>query len=380
MAPYVIARAEAADAEADKEKLISILKDRAFDESSIEGKATSVKYKGHTFKVDTTGKFYLEDTPGKKHTLRIYYNEKSPPGEKEFLIYDPKHPAAGLEENPLNTGSATPEQTNDFDDLVSLQRQYGIYSMKTKNPECYFAYAAQRIKTSNPFKRLLALEREENPRPLAFGNDREWEEFKRDLKAVFKPLEGPNSYIVILGTSTTFFSENPRKGRNSALFEEVPACVERSEDPKKSLMVYTFDTPGQDRSDLDVHLLIPTLSNLCHKAEAKARNALGNTGERIVYYENTLDKCFLQSVRPELKGQVRPLKTKPSSLLSSALPDKALGKFLRKWTKKLKREINFSVLIRPDQRKEPLTEPGVKDFSQTDYLKRRIIIPLTGTN
>lgn len=357
----------------DKTELMFLLKKLRFNKDLSKDLAREVRYKGRVFSVDTEGNFYLEDSKGKKHVLNIYYDEKQSKGKQIFIIEDPNHPSAGLPYNPYSTRNATPQETLDFANLVQLQRLIGIHAMKTKHPECYFAYAAQRLKLKHPYKTLLNLEKENNPKPLGFINAEEWEEFKSDLQALFKPFASPDAHIVLIGTSTTFFSENPLKGKNISLFESYPQCLKSIQDPEKISTVYTFDTPGK-RSDLDLHVLIPSLSNLCDKAEEHV--SLGNTGERNVYFENSVYKCFLESKDSDIRNQVKDIKVKVFNLFDTTYPDKALGRFIRKWTKNLKRPINFSVVIRPDQRKSPLSEPGVKDFNESAYLKRPIVIPI----
>jgi hypothetical protein len=359
-----------AESEDIKEQLNSILTKKHFDNSKVINKKKEIIFKGYKFVLDNAGKFYKDDGNDKKYPLEIFFDERYD-NKKEFLIVD-RHepPIAGLHPNPLSTAGAAPTETNDFDDIVSTQRQYGIFSIKSKNPSCYYAYAEKRL-SKNPLERLLALERPNNPRPLVFESDNDWEDFKRDLKNVFSAFKGPNSYIVIVGTSTTFFSENPKKGKNEPLFESAPACLARAANPVNSLDVYTFDTPHKELSDLDVHILIPELSDLCESAAV-----LGNNGQREVYYQDTLDKCLSKSPIKELRELVKPVAGNNNTLKLAMVPDKVIGQFFSKWTAKLnQRDINFSVLIRPDQRKGSLYKP-VKDFGEESYLKGRFVIPI----
>jgi hypothetical protein len=352
-----------------KSRLTALLKNRSFDKNLTRDKTTKVFYQRNQFELDNEGRFY-EQVLDKKYPLEIFYDQ-SHPKQKLFLIFDPHQPPhAELPQNPLSTLAATLAQTNDFDDIVSVQRMYGIYSMKSKNPECYYAYAKVRL-PKNPLERLLALERSDNPRPLVFESDSDWEEFKDDIKNIFSSFRGPSSFVAITGTSTTFFSENPKKGRNAPLFETVPTCIERAHDPKKSLEVYTFDTPGAEPSDIDIHVLIPELSDLCNRALVE-----GNNGQRIVYWENTMDKCLRLSSQQMVRDMVKPVNGPTNTLKKAVVIDKPLGQFFSKWSHKLpNRDINFSVLIRPDQRKDPLTKPSV-DFRQEHYLQGKFVIPI----
>lgn len=361
------------DVEDKEQELISLLSNKTLNQALLEGKKRSVSYEGHTFKINDDGLFYLEDEPGEVHALEIVFNKKNDV-KKEFLIIDSSDEKALIKPNPLSTNKASKEQMEDFDDLVSAQRIIGIHHMKSKNPQCYLAYAKERLK-GDWLERIHALEREEDPRPLAFSNDEEWNEFKTELKELLSPFKGPDAYVAILGSSSTFISENPKKGKNSLLFEEYPACLKNAENNGD---LYTFDTPGQEPSDLDVDLLLPKLSELCEKAQQKEEelgSSLGNDGYRPMYFENTLDKCLLQSDDSALKSLVRAVKGNDNSLFRAAVGDKELGLFIKKWTKKLGRDINFTVIIRPDLRKDS-KEPEQKDYSETDYMKRNVLIPI----
>lgn len=356
-------------------ELDSILKNYHMDMNFLKGKANSINYDGRQFKLDdTNGNFYTQDKNGIKHPLEIYVNKEKLP-QKEFVIFDPHAPAAQLRSNPLILIGTTNEQQNMLDDIVSVQRQFGIYSMKHDHPECYLAYAVNRLGAKGVEERLIALERASNPRPLVFESDKDWHEFKEDLKDLFHAFKGPQSYISIIGTSTTFFSENPRKGKNAPLFQSAPDCINRANDPIASLDVYTYDTPGNP-SDIDIQLFMPELSDLCDKA-----NAPGNNGQREVYSENTMDQCFRKSTDESVRSLVTPNSMgQYMSLLKSIVPEKALGQFYKKWDSKLKdpngesREINFSVQIRPDQRKAPMTQPNNRDFENGPYSQGRFVI------
>lgn len=349
-----------------KTQLLDLLSKETFNRAILRKKA--VEFKDHKFRLGRSGQFYLEEK-GKRYPLQIFINENTE--RKEFLIFD-HHNKGVIKPNPMSTLGSTPAQLNAFDDIVSAQRKLGIYTMKSKNPECYFAYAEERL-IDNPYERLLAMERPDNPRPLVFKDDMQYAEFKDDLINLFSDFKSPESYIAIIGTSTTFFSENPRKGKNRALFEKAPQCIKRAEDPKASQEVYTFDTPGKDLSDLDIHVLIPQLSELCEKAQV-----WGNNGSRETYYENTLDKCFLVADEARLRAMVKPVKGMIDSLFAgSMVPGQALDEFFKKWQKLLDgRAINFSVHIRPDLSGEPRKKPEENNFEQSPYIKGRFVIPI----
>jgi len=351
-----------------EEQLITILKNQKFDESLVKGKANNITFKGNKFVLENNGVFYKVDDSGKKYPLQIYY-DKSRPSAREYLIFDPSQPPeAGLSPNPLSTHEATTDETRIVDDIVSSQREYGIFTIKTINSDCYFAYAKARL-GANALERVLALERPVNPRPLPFANDDDWEEFKTEIKHLFNKFKSKQSYIAFKGTSTTFFSQNPRKGRNSYLFESAPDCVKRASNPNESFDVYTFDTPGSERSDLDIDLFIPDLSALCETAGVK-----GNNGLRENYYENTVDQCLRISPDASLRNMVKTVPGKANTLKGALIPGTELDTFFKKWATKLDgRPINFSVAIRPDQRKGILERPEA-DFSNDPLLKGQFTI------
>jgi len=346
-------------------KLEDILTKRSFDDSLIKDKTRSVSFAGVNYVLDDKGILHKE---GGASELEIYYNPATGT-HRSFLIEDKSAPKGAT--NPLSTISGDHLKNAEFEDLVRTQRQYGIYDIKSKNPQCYFAYAKLRL-GDNALERILALERPDSPRPLIFMSDSDWQDFQNDIRNVFAPFRGPDSYVVLIGTSTTFFSENPLKGQNAPLFEKAPDCLKRAADPKASLDVYTFDTPGFEISDLDIHLFIPELSDLCNKATVG-----GNNGKRTVYWQNTMDQCLSVSSNEEIRNMVKALHQKTSGTLRNALiPGSALSQFLDKWTDKLnKREIHFSVSIRPDERAAPLFKPETT-FANESHLKRRFIIPI----
>jgi hypothetical protein len=336
---------------------------------SSTAKATEITFKGHKIKIDEKNALLYKELAGKKIPLNIEYDTSLAP-KRFFLIYDLNPPAAGFAINPLSTKDTTEEEIKKFDDIVSTYRLLGINTMKTQNTQCYEAYAEERLGKDYKSK-IDAMDRENNPRPLAFETDEDWNEFKEDLEKAFALFKSPNAYLVIVGTSTTFFSANPRKGKNQPLFEKAPACIERAKDPVRTKDIYTFDTPGSEISDIDIHVLIPELSELCEEA-----NVLGNNGTREVYYENTFDKCLRISPDNDVRELVKFVPEKIQTLHKAAIPDEALGQFFAKWGKKLNRPINFSVNILPSLRKGILYEPGQNDFNNDPYLKKRFLIPI----
>jgi hypothetical protein len=354
-------------AQTPKEQLIEILKNRSFEKDLVKDRKKNTTFQGNKFAVDETGIFYKEGQQGQKYPLEIYGTYGAKPSRDELIIFDPHKPP--MSELPVNPWAVP--RNKDFNDIVFTHRLFGIFTIKTKNPECYLAYAAERLGPAAYLDRLLALERPQNPRPLVFASDEDWEDFKKDIKTLFSPFKGKDSFVVILGTSTSFFSENPRKGKNTVLFESAPECIARAKDPVRSLEVYTFDTPGQEKSDLDFHILIPELSALCHNA-----SVLGNDGQRDVYVENTLDKCLSFSPDERVRNLVIPTVGNVNTLKAASPPDKPFGQFLNKWAIKFNnRPINFSVVIRPDHRKGDLFRPE-NNFSHESHIKRRFVIPI----
>lgn len=252
------------------------------------------------------------------------------------------------------------DKTDEKDELVTLlksrpldlsmtqiyphlkDRYEAIYDIKSKNTECYLEIAKQRLKTPDYISRLSAMERADNPRPLVFNTDKEWEEFKNDIKDLLKPFNNPQAYAQIIGSSTTFFSENPMKSSDDALKMPYPACVA----PTNIGKIYTFNTPGEDPSDLDINLLIPELSDLCNKAGKNKYDQVFN---------GMFDICFAQSPNNAIR----------------ALSDNVLRNFRTKWMNKLGiPDVSFAIRILPDHRLGTLREPGVMNFDADPSLKR----------
>ena len=161
------------------------------------------------------------------------------------------------------------------------------------------------------------MEKADNPRPLVFKSDIEWDDFKRDVKELFRPFNNAKAYVQIIGSSTTFFSENPKKGSDAALLVPYPACMAQDNVDK----IYTFNTPGQKPSDLDINIVIPELSELCNKAGKNKYDQVFN---------GFFDSCFAQSTNPVIR----------------AMGDKVLQGFKDKWGARLGiPEISFAIRI-----------------------------------
>lgn len=343
-----------------KDELFDILKNRPFNENSLEGLKTSVMYKNKLFKVDPeTGFFYRETSSGFKKPLELQWDGLS------GVILDHKKPIYKLYRLP-------DLKLRSFNDIALVQRLRGIYTIKSKNPECYFAYAAARFDTEDPSERLLALERPENPRPLVFKTDADWNEFKEDMKNLFKYFKSDNSYIVILGSSTTFISLNPSKGETQALFIAPPKCISNAKNPDKTKLVGTFDMPDSEPSDVDINILIPEISHLCENVY-KDSSDIGNDGTRRVYVENTLADCLAVSKNRAIRNMVKNYGKKSKW----PIPGGAFKDFFDKWTERLgNREINFSVRILPDQRKSPIKPPDAEDNFEKELASERFVIPI----
>lgn len=342
-----------------KDELLELLKNKPFIYNPNDA-IPNYTYKGTEFKIDPeTGNLYFEKD-GKKTVVKLKWEGfKGKILQGKDIMYR------------LNKFSTTKEDRAAFNALALYQRLLGIHTIKTKNPECYIAYAQERFK-SDPVERLLALERNDNPRPLTFKTDEEWQEFQNDLKNLFADFKSPQSYIVLLGSSSTFFSVNPTKGDSLALFIPAPQCLENAKDPKITELVRTMDNPGAELSDIDINILSPELSDLCERAMDDSAE-FGNDGTRRVYVENALDECFNKSENPNIKA----LAEGGTMGEKWALKGKASEEFLEKWTPRLdEREINFSVRIRPDQQKAPAKKADApRDFEQ-DISYEKFVIPL----
>lgn len=366
--------AKAAGAFADaKTELFDILENRPVDFYLSPLWKTPINYQGHKFGVDNDGKFYT-DVAGTKIDLNV---TSTPSGPGQYFII-PNPPAAAKlgHGGNYNINWGTQEEKNMFSYLVQRQRGYGIFSIKNKYPDCYFSYATKRLNLVDPAPKLLDMERDADPIPLVFKDQAQWDDFKADIKNLFKHFKSPDSYIAIIGTATTFFSVNPTKGENSAFFKtKMPTCQgENNPD------VYTFDTPGAPSSDVDINILIPEISGLCHKYGEKA---LGNQGDRVAYWENWLHVCLAQSNNNKVK-EIFSLHAVnfQDKMRGHIKPGSDFDKFFKKWNNLLRdangqaREINFSVRILPAHLSEPFKETDT-DFNNDPVIKNdRFIIPI----
>lgn len=345
-------------------ELIDLLKAKSFVYNPNEARV-SYTYKGKEYKVDPeTGVYFFETAPGERKEVDIdWEGDRGTIREGRKILHR------------LNGRTMTKADSIGFNSLALYQRLLGIWTSKSKNPECYIALAIARypdLTEDEVLSKLLALEREDNPRPLFFKSDEEYQEFKDDVKNIFADFKDPQSYIALIGSSTTFFSVNPTKGDSLALFVPAPQCVENAKDPDLSDLIKTIDTPGSDKSDLDINVLMPWLSELCEKASEDSRK-MGNDGTRRVYIENKLDKCFMASSDPKVQalaqGGVQEDKW--------PLKGKAFEDFLEKWTPRLDdREINWSVRILPNQQKEPSKVPDAPADFEVDKTYERFLIPV----
>lgn len=363
-----------------KKELTDLLTARSLDQNLLTTSPRSVTDKGRTFEVDDkTGDFY-EKTAGGNVKRELVWNDKDK-HNSYYEIRDPNKPT----DKPFVIANKIKQGL--LNGMALLQRQIGIFTLKSKNPECYIAYAAARFKTKDPSERLLALERDMNPRPLNFRSDADWDEFKKDIKELFKEFNTDDAYIAIVGSGTTFVSENPTKGKNSALFEEAPLCETNAKDKVATVLLRTYNTPGADRSDLDINILIPELSDLCEKAFKNKAHKGGNTGAKEVYFENTFNQCLERSPKKNIRSLVKPgkLDLQGAAYTGSKKTDPNYDtddkyryqRFFKKWNQKLNNaDINFSVRIRPDQAAHPKTKPGEKDFKNDAVLKKGFIIPV----
>jgi hypothetical protein len=378
--------------------LKAILAQRAalgVDEDYIKLHNRDYVYKNYKYSVDNNGEFYRTPVSGgNKEILSIENDSKI----GKFLVYRILDKKTGRELFALsaNPGLTSKEDFAAFEDFAKIIREYGIFSLKYENPDCYIAYARERLFPQNNdaalFERLEALERFQDPRPLPFLLDKDWKDFQQDIKTLFEdfkdpnpvkdPLKDPGPKIAVIGTGTTFVSQNPAKGKLANLFESSPICKNSAQDPIEALKVYTFDTPNtKEASDVDVHIFIPALSRLCEKADAKnlisvSGGGRGNDGIRRTYRQNSLVECLeelwdFDPIRANFERKYKNFKNKwgrdlgPFKLKAdpaSPIPDKG-------------RRVNFSVHILPDQAKAPLKKP-INNFDDEPLLKGRFVVPL----
>lgn len=242
-----------------------------------------------------------------------------------------------------------------------LTRLLAINNLK-KQPFCYYAYAEERLgKGSSIYLKLEALEKKTYP--LIFNDAAQYTLFKNDLIAALQAAgfgnaqTGENDRIVILGTSTTFFSENPGNGSNVYFNESYPSCVTSAQNAYlKTSGAYSFDAKGSNTSDVDIHLFIPSLARDCEAARIASAHPGGNTNTRDVYYQNTLGACFAHPSAPAA-AQAMVDNTKPNWQGYGAGGNRdpftnasAMHNFITTWMATLgARELNFSVHVLPSQ-------------------------------
>ena len=355
------------------------------------------EYQNYNYHVDNTGEF--SRTPkfgGLKEILLIESNGKL--GDQAEYIISNKATGNQLFTVSGNQFITKKEDFAAFDALAKIVREYGIFSLKYKNPDCYIAYARGRLFPKNDddalFASLEALERFQDPRPLAFPKQKTWDKFKADIKDLFEdfkdpnpvndPLKDPGPKVVVIGTGTTFVSQNPTKGQNAVLFETAPQCEQRAANPILTTDAYTFDTPTpgvKEPSDVDVHIFIPELSKLCEKADYNRKIDLpngkkNNDGIRASYKANSLHKCI-----EELGDPVKRINF-----------ENKLADFYKNWSNyklniyklnadpafpsfKKGRPVNLSVHILPSEAEPPLG-PGKAHFDDEPLLKTRFVIPI----
>ena len=325
----------------------------------------------YAFEIANNGKF-LWNNGGIKHEVDVAFDDVS----NDFKL-SCKNPGCGLPIPALDI-----KNDANIYAMVQLQRLHGInYLKKAGKGVCYLAYAHKRFNNHvTTQEKLWAIERPVNPRPLVFDNDQDWAMFQDELRALFIDLHDVGAYVTLLGTSTTFFSENPSKGENKFFFENAPQCQTTANGPSTA-SVASFDVAGVNSSAVDIELFIPKLSDICAQAFSTHPQKGGNDGNSATYYENTLAECFKHaSAPPNLRNMYDPLKPtgigSPGGNRSPWQAGSAFANFMDKWKTKMGRELNFSVHIRPDQKTgAPLT--AKKDFSDDVDLKySRFKIPL----
>lgn len=242
-----------------------------------------------------------------------------------------------------------------------LTRLLAINNLK-KQPFCYYAYAEERLgKGPSIYLKLEALEKKTYP--LVFNDVAQWNSFKNDLIVALQAAgfgsahTGENDRIVILGTSTTFFSENPGNGSNVYFNESPPSCVTSAQNALlKTSGAYSFDAKGSNTSDVDIHLFIPSLSRACEAVRIASGHPHGNTNTRDIYHQNTLGACFadlsapaaakamVDNAKPNWQGYGAGGNRDPFTAASS------MSTFINTWMVTLGgRELNFSVHVLPRQ-------------------------------
>ncbi len=373
-----------------RDRLKTILTQLVYFDSEISHFSQTFAIGPGFYGVDENGSLYFENfLTHIRIELAVNFKNQEPNIHYELTLMDG---------GPLPSAFPLPTQKV-LNTLALLQRSRAIFLLKTRYPDYYFQTVQQRL-NPNPYEQLLALERDENARPLVFKNDDQWNEFKQDLISLFSVfVQNVPGYIVLLGSSTSYYSKNPTKGTNAALLLLPTVANVYSE------QIHTFDIPGKERSDVDINLLIPALSALCYRAEP---SLYGNCNDRVVYEENSIEKCLWKSKDPRILamvkkktdlldpslsfhdkyGQVKMFRTIAdlSSYPQAMLKENKLfytmtGDFLSfilKWNQKLGgRDISFNSRILPTfmkDRTNPKYRSGVADFENDSSLQSRFMI------
>jgi hypothetical protein len=376
----IIAKAHQIGAAGDKkDQLFDILHNRPIEFYLNPQWHTPINYGGHIFGVDKDGQLYIR-SGGSNFNLNV---TSSPSGPGQYFMITHPPIKAGLGAGPYNISFGNQDEKNKFSFLVQRQRAYGIFSLKNTYSDCYFAYAQKRLNMPNPATKLLNMERDHDPIPLVFHDQAQWDDFKKDIKNLFKHVQGPDAYVAIIGTATTFFSVNPTKGKNSAFLKAKPPTCLNENNPD----IYTFDTPGADASDIDINILIPAISRLCRKVEKNyPGQALGNMGDRVAYWENTLNECLWhQDASKKLQDMFTPTNPGRFEKINGHLKHGSdFYNFYKKWHALLKdrtgkpREINFSVRILPSDLRAPLTASDSHFNNDPLIQSGRFVIPIDG--
>ena len=189
------------------------------------------------------------------------------------------------------------------DDTLRITRHKNVIKFQ-KTPE-YLLLAQEQLGQDWKW-RLVNMHKERFP--LTFVSYHQFKTFINEFKSLLRKNGFDAGFFKIKGSSTTFMSHNPNKGLVINELIKAPQDFQRL---KNSLYYFDKNKYYFDPSDIDIHLKIPQLSDLCAN-----RNAMGNDGERPVYYEH-------ETLR-----------------MAPFIID-----FKYKWEKILGREVNFNIYI-----------------------------------
>ncbi|MBF0314708.1 MAG: hypothetical protein HQK50_05775 [Oligoflexia bacterium] len=201
-----------------------------------------------------------------------------------------------------------------------MERNFDI--VKIKSSPLYPYLAKKSLGEERWKEKILSMEKGEVP--LTFKDKAQFQQFIGELKQLFIDHGYNDGHIKLMGTSISFFSYNLLKGIDIHRVAGDPENYHQETDS-----IHYFDANPMNKSDVDIHLLIPKLSQECHD-----KGVSGEEDGRVTYFDvATTEDRYLNRVKSaEFVGCGATF----------------LKEFQRRWSEQLGgREVTFSVHILP---------------------------------